>query len=93
MLMLFIGKHGYNNLYDLFAVVNHSGNVFGGHYTCSCIGEIAGEKKWLYYDDDRVYQLQDSHTFNEIVTSKAYILFYKRQRFAPSNVISLYGKD
>ena len=82
-----------NNLYDLFAVVNHSGNVFGGHYTCSCIGEIAGEKKWLYYDDDRVYQLQDSHTFNEIVTSKAYILFYKRQRFAPSNVISLYGKD
>ena len=81
-----------NNLYDLFAVANHSGNVYGGHYTCSCIGEIAGEKKWLYYDDDKVYELQDSHTVNEIVTSKAYILFYKRQRFAPSNVINLYGK-
>lgn len=79
-----------NYLYDLFAVVNHSGNVLGGHYTCSCIGEIFEEKKWLYYDDDKVYELQGDPV-SEIVTSNAYILLYKRQRLSSSNVINLYG--
>ena len=78
-----------NNLYDLFAVVNHSGNVYGGHYTCSCLGDIQGEKKWLYYDDDHVYELQ-GNAQQEIVSSKAYILLYKKQRFSSSNVINYY---
>lgn len=77
-----------NNYYDLFAVVNHSGNVYGGHYTCSCLVDNGGEKKWLYYDDDQVYELQ-GNIENEIVTRKAYILFYKRQRMSSSSLIQL----
>lgn len=79
-----------NNLYDLFAVVNHIGNVYGGHYTCSCYGSSRGERHWLYYDDDRVYELQGNIP-EELITPKAYILFYQRQRFASSNVINLNG--
>lgn len=78
-----------NNLYDLFAVVNHSGNVFGGHYTCTCLNE-SGKKRWLYYDDDQVYELQDDAK-EEVVTRNAYILLYKRHRFSSSNIINLYG--
>lgn len=77
-----------NNYYDLFAVVNHSGNVYGGHYTCTCLVESGGQKKWLYYDDDHVYELQ-GNIENEIVTRKAYILFYRRQRMSSSSLIQL----
>jgi ubiquitin C-terminal hydrolase/Ca2+-binding EF-hand superfamily protein len=77
-----------NNFYDLFAVVNHSGNVFGGHYTCSCLVENGLQKKWLYYDDEHVYELQ-GNVENEIITRKAYILFYRRQRMSSSSLIQL----
>ena len=77
-----------NNFYDLFAVVNHSGNVYGGHYTCSCLVDSGNEKRWLYYDDDLVYELQ-GNIENEIVTRKAYILFYRRQRMSSSSLIQL----
>ena len=77
-----------NNFYDLFAVVNHSGNVYGGHYTCSCLVDSGSQKKWLYYDDDHVYELQ-GNLESEIVTRKAYILFYRRQRMSSSSLIQL----
>lgn len=76
-----------NYMYDLYAVVNHSGSVEGGHYTCFCLNTEDG-KRWLYYDDNRVFEVT-GEIESEIITSKAYILFYKRQRFASSNVVNL----
>ncbi|CAG9332096.1 unnamed protein product [Blepharisma stoltei] len=76
-----------NYMYDLFAVVNHSGSVEGGHYTCFCLN-AENEKRWLYYDDNLVFEVTGD-VENEIITSKAYILFYRRQRFASSNVVNL----
>lgn len=78
-----------NCLYDLYAVVNHTGGISGGHYTAFC---KADDEKWLFFDDDRVFQVV-GNIEEEIVTKKAYILFYRRQRFGSGNVvktISLY---
>ena len=72
-----------NYLYDLYAVVNHIGNISSGHFTCFCINE---NNDWLYYDDDRVFRL-NKDVEKEIVTNKAYILFYKRQRFRSGNIL------
>ncbi|CAG9314363.1 unnamed protein product [Blepharisma stoltei] len=80
-----------NCMYDLFAVVNHSGgSVEGGHYTCYCLHKTEEKSTWLYFDDDRVYSVTEDAE-KEIVTSRAYILFYRRQRFAPSNVVNLFA--
>lgn len=72
-----------NYLYDLYAVVNHTGGISGGHYTSFCKND---DGKWLYFDDDKVFQVTGDPE-EEIVTKKAYILFYKRQRFRSSNVV------
>lgn len=72
-----------NYLYDLYAVVNHTGGISGGHCTCFC---KLDDGKWLYFDDDKVFQVTGDPE-EEIVTKKAYILFYKRQRFRSGNVV------
>ena len=74
-----------NYTYKLYAAACHSGSVSGGHYTCFCLHD---KSNWLEYDDQRVFQLANNAE-GEIVTPKAYVLFYKRKRFASSNVISL----
>lgn len=72
-----------NYLYDLYSVVNHTGGISGGHCTSFCKLE---DGKWLFFDDDRVFQVTGDIE-EEIVTKKAYILFYKRQRFRSGNVV------
>ena len=77
-------KNSENNfLYDLFAVVNHNGSISSGHYTTYCLNE---DEKWLFFDDDKTFLL-NKDIEEEIVSNKAYILFYKRQRFRPSNIL------
>ena len=72
-----------NYLYDLYSVVNHTGGISGGHYTSFC---KLDDGKWLYFDDDRVFQVTGDIE-EEVVTKKAYILFYKRQRFRSGNIL------
>ena len=73
-----------NYLYDLYSVVNHTGTVFSGHYTCYCKSESG---KWLYFNDERVYEVNQDIE-KEIITNKAYILFYKRNRFRTGNILN-----
>lgn len=84
-----------DTLYDLYGVVNHSGTLSFGHYTAQCFNEAEG--KWFNYDDSYVSeikpggyytgagmeQLQMDERFltSEIVTPRAYLLFYKRRGF------------
>jgi len=60
-------------LYDLYGVTNHSGNLSNGHYTAF----IASRGGWLYCDDSRV----QSTDAREVVSRRAYVLFYKRTKF------------
>ena len=57
--------------YDLFAVSQHYGGCGGGHYTAIC----KNFGKWYNYNDSSVSRGSE----NDIVSSAAYVLFYRRQ--------------
>lgn len=63
---------GYNKkaIYNLIGVSNHSGSSGGGHYYSYCKGKNGN---WYEYNDTRVNKITPS----QIVTSNAYVLFYK----------------
>ena len=67
---------GYNKnsyIYDLYAVCNHSGSVFGGHYT-SFVKNANG--KWYHYNDTNVSEVV---MVQQIITPKAYCFFYRKR--------------
>ena len=66
--------NGYNkeeNIYELYAVCNHTGNVHGGHYTCIIKDET---NKWFEYNDQFISEISEQ----KIVSTKSYCLFYKK---------------
>lgn len=68
--------NGYNaqqNIYELYAVCNHYGNVYMGHYT-TYIKNAKGE--WMHYNDE---QIEPIETISHIVSSTAYCLFYRKK--------------
>ena len=67
-----IGYDKYLYVYDLFAIINHSGNCYGGHYT-SFIKNA--NNKWYHYNDTSVKEIDKS----EIITTKAYCYFYLKR--------------
>jgi len=64
-----LSKYSVDAKYELYGIINHSGNVGGGHYTCD-IKNMNG--KWYNYNDATVKEITD------IFSSKAYCLFYKK---------------
>lgn len=58
--------------YSLYAVSNHTGSTYGGHYTAYCKHPIG--KDWHSFNDSRV----DSIPSSRVRGSQAYILFYER---------------
>jgi ubiquitin C-terminal hydrolase len=56
--------------YSLFGIVNHSGNVFGGHYT-SCVRNMNG--KWYDFNDTDVKEHKGS-----VKGNKNYVLIYRK---------------
>lgn len=58
-----------STIYDLIGVVDHTGSLEGGHYTAVC---KSMNNKWNKYDDQDVNEISQS----EVVSSKAYLLFY-----------------
>tara|TARA_B100000035_G_scaffold138446_1_gene118005 strand:+ start:398 stop:1426 length:1029 start_codon:yes stop_codon:yes gene_type:complete len=68
-----IGYNSNNYIYDLFAVCNHSGNQYGGHYH-SHIKNANG--KWYNFDDTEVNEISE----NKIISSKSYCLFYRKNK-------------
>jgi len=67
-------KSNSNGIYDLFAVSNHYGGLYGGHYTASCLNHM--EEKWYEFNDSSSEEIEDP---NKIVSEAAYVLFYKRR--------------
>ncbi|XP_054168355.1 ubiquitin carboxyl-terminal hydrolase 31-like [Oppia nitens] len=61
-----------DNIYDLYAVCNHKGNMQSGHYTAFCRNPI--DNCWYHFDDTKVVPVNES----SVITSDAYILFYQR---------------
>ncbi len=66
-----------NNMYKLYAIVNHIGNMNGGHYYAYCRNNIQtnikkGCNQWLEYNDNCISQIN-----GDIITPHAYMLFYQ----------------
>lgn len=62
-----------DNVYDLYAVCNHTGTMTRGHYTAFCRNPADGH--WYRFDDNHVQSLSE----DQLVTAGAYLLFYVRQ--------------
>ncbi|XP_058283191.1 inactive ubiquitin carboxyl-terminal hydrolase 50 [Hylobates moloch] len=62
--------------YDLSAVVNHFGDLDGGHYTAFCKNSVT--QAWYSFDDTRVSEIPDTSVQNATV----YLLFYSCQPFS-----------
>jgi hypothetical protein len=60
-----------DQIYDLFAVVQHCGSLNGGHYT-----SVAKNKDvWYEFNDNFVKRLKKTDQ-KKIISCNAYILFY-----------------
>ena len=68
-----IGYNKQSYVYDLYAVCNHSGSVFGGHYT-SFIKNANGN--WYHFNDSNVSIVSN---LNYIISPKAYCFFYRKR--------------
>lgn len=69
-------------VYDLFSVINHYGSTVGGHYTSFVardVGDDVPATIWDEVDDSRTCTLNHE----EVVSSAAYILFYRRRCNVP----------
>jgi len=68
-----VGYEKQKSIYDLFAICNHMGGLDGGHYTAYCKNENG---IWYLYNDGAVTTVEN---INELVSPKAYVLFYKKK--------------
>ena len=69
---------GYNKksyVYDLYGICNHSGGTQGGHYNAFI--KIANEE-WHFFNDTSVSKIDVVDDIN-LITSKAYCLFYRKK--------------
>ncbi|XP_046975762.1 ubiquitin carboxyl-terminal hydrolase 24-like [Vanessa cardui] len=57
--------------YNLYAVSNHSGTTYSGHYTAYCKHPYNGD--WHEYNDSRVSTI----SARDVVSPEAYVLFYE----------------
>ena len=65
-------------VYDCFAVSNHIGKMGFGHYTAFArnIDDNGSSSGWELFNDSKVSKVTPA----QVITSDAYILFYKRRR-------------
>ena len=59
--------------YELYAISNHMGNLGGGHYTA--YAKNFNNNKWYSFNDSSTAEVKN---ISSIITSHAYVLFYKR---------------
>jgi ubiquitin C-terminal hydrolase len=71
-----VGSNPSSYVYDLYAICNHHGIVHGGHYTT--IAKNANNK-WYEFNDTCVTEIENEA---DIVTARAYCLFYRKQHKA-----------
>lgn len=62
---------GKEYLYDLYAITNHMGSLYGGHYTAYC--KNSNDNKWYYYNDSSCGPTSEKN----LISNSAYVLFYR----------------
>ncbi|XP_076812613.1 ubiquitin carboxyl-terminal hydrolase 19-like isoform X3 [Clavelina lepadiformis] len=74
-------RDGKPQIYDLFAVVNHHGGIFGGHYTSYVrLSDLGNSREstvgWRLCDDSHVTRIPSE---KQVVTKAAYVMLYRRR--------------
>lgn len=69
-----VGYRKFSYIYDLYGVCNHSGNVFGGHYTAFVRN---ANNKWYHFNDQMVGEITDT---SKLCSPNAYCLFYRKKK-------------
>jgi len=64
-----------DSIYSLYAVCNHIGDTYGGHYFSYC--KMPTTNKWYEFDDTKVKEIGQ----DDLVTPNAYILFYCKKKY------------
>ncbi|XP_051978629.1 uncharacterized protein LOC127640214 [Xyrauchen texanus] len=71
--------------YDLYAVINHSGSLSGGHYFADI--KSFENQQWYQFNDSSVYRIQKfdggRHLKKHFVSDMACLLFFKRSSAQP----------
>ena len=75
----FLSTPSKDAIYDLVAVCNHSGGVAGGHYTACAQHSFGDKTNWYKFDDAYVSRIKPDDYDFDIVTRKAYLLFYVKR--------------
>ena len=65
------------DVYDLYAMVCHSGSIHGGHYVCYVSYVTDEGRDWYYISDSHFQQVKETRAMN----AEAYILFYRKIEF------------
>lgn len=60
-----------NTIYELFAIVNHTGNIFGGHYYANIKKENG---KWYTFNDTNIVKINEKN----IISDKNYCLYFRQ---------------
>ncbi len=76
-----------DNIYDLFAISNHLGNYFGGHYIAYAKNFL--DNKWYEFDDSYVREIEQ----DSLITDNAYVLFYQKRNSKFKNIENIYLKN
>jgi ubiquitin carboxyl-terminal hydrolase 8 len=77
----YISQYSTNDyVYDLYAVIVQSGSLRGGHYIAYTKNPINDE--WYRFDDQNILHIPKDKIESNIVTSGAYVLFYKKRESA-----------
>jgi ubiquitin carboxyl-terminal hydrolase 4/11/15 len=61
-------------VYDLYAIMVHSGGMGGGHYIAYARHETSAGPKWFYFSDSYWKEV----SISSVAKAQAYMLFYKR---------------
>ena len=69
-----IGYKKKTYIYELYGICNHSGSVYGGHYTSYVKN---ANDKWYHFNDTSVTEVS---LLNAIISAKAYVLFYRKKQ-------------
>lgn len=69
-----VGYNKFSYNYDLYGICNHSGGVFGGHYTAFVKN---ANNKWYCFNDQLVNEITDT---SKLCSPQAYCLFYRKKK-------------
>ena len=77
-----VGYNARKYVYDLYGVVNHIGDVNGGHYTAF----VLSEEKWYHCNDHIIENVIDPR---QIITPMAYVLFYRMHSIRDKTITNI----